>query len=580
MNVFKFLSATLLAGICLFSGCKKEKSIVPENPSVVEITVSNSQGELLGSETVRMYDETSYESFKKNHSTKPLLEITTDSNGMARFTLESNLWFQNTKSREFMFVVLKAFDTDNYQWWSKGGTVNAGKKHAFRIETTLPKAGTKELQEKVTTEEKEEKAETEKTPETENKTETENKAEETPQTENKTEPKEASETEETPMKEEAPAKETTTSKEETTDKEETPVKKDEETPVEEKAPEKQDTPAKEKEIIVTKKETPVKEEKAPVSEEIIPAIKEASPLQIENGVLLGLADRSITHLTLPAEVKSIAPQAFWESKLETIVLNEGLESIGIQAFARSRKLVSVSFPASLKIIGPHAFEDCESLQEVDLSQTNIQEISTNSFRETGLKKIIFPASLRKINSQAFLKTDLETIILPANLQEIGDEAFREIRSLKSATIPNNIQRIGYQAFQACTQLEEISYIGKALSAKGILEAGAFDSCQALQRITLPQSIRELGIGVFLECSSLKEIILPQSVRKIGNQGLRTNYPMESLVFEGEEAPELGNGSFPFTEDLVRITIPTGCMETYRNKWSDHPGYLKKIEERP
>ena len=48
MNVFKFLSATLLAGICLFSGCKKEKSIVPENPSVVEITVSNSKGELLG----------------------------------------------------------------------------------------------------------------------------------------------------------------------------------------------------------------------------------------------------------------------------------------------------------------------------------------------------------------------------------------------------------------------------------------------------------------------------------------------------------------------------------------------------
>ena len=124
---FKFLSATLLASICLFSGCKKEKSIVPENPSVVEITVSSSKGELLRNETVRMYDETSYESFKKNHSTKPLLEITTDSNGMARFTMESNLWFQNTKSREFMFVVLKAFDTDNYQWWSKGGTVNAGK---------------------------------------------------------------------------------------------------------------------------------------------------------------------------------------------------------------------------------------------------------------------------------------------------------------------------------------------------------------------------------------------------------------------------------------------------------------------
>lgn len=68
MNVFIFLSATLLAGTCLFSGCKKEKSIVPENPSVVEITVNNSEGEVLENETVRMYDETSYESFKKKHA--------------------------------------------------------------------------------------------------------------------------------------------------------------------------------------------------------------------------------------------------------------------------------------------------------------------------------------------------------------------------------------------------------------------------------------------------------------------------------------------------------------------------------
>lgn len=65
MNVFKFLSATLLASTCLFSGCKKEKSIVPENPSVVEITVSSSKGELLRNETVRMYDETSYKAPSK-----------------------------------------------------------------------------------------------------------------------------------------------------------------------------------------------------------------------------------------------------------------------------------------------------------------------------------------------------------------------------------------------------------------------------------------------------------------------------------------------------------------------------------
>lgn len=569
MNAFKILSATLLLGICFLSGCKKEKSIVPENPSVVEITVSNSKGELLEHETVRMYDESTYEAFKKDHSTKPLLEITTGPEGIAKFILENSLWFSGAKSREFMFVVLKAFDTDNYQWWSKGGTVNAGKKHTFKIETTLPKAATDELQKKETTEET---AEVKETPETENATKiednTENKTEEAPKTEKQAETKEVSEAEETPIKEEIPASK---------DKE---APSEKETPTEEKVSVEKTTPAKEKEIIVTEKQTPAKEEKTPVTEEKIPSIKEDSPLRIENGVLLGLRNRSLTSLTLPSEVKSIAPQAFWESNLETIVLNEGLESIGIQAFARSRKLVSVIFPTSLKVIGPHAFEDCESLQEANLSQTNLQMIETNAFRETGLKNIIFPATLQKIGSQAFLKTKLTTITLPVGLQEIGNEAFREINSLETVILPDNIRKIGYRAFQSCTRLTQVSCTGRVQSAGGILENGAFEDCLALQKITLPQSLSELESGIFLGCSSLKEIVIPQSVRKIGNQGLRTSNNLESLVFEGQEAPELSNGSLPFVENLTRIIIPQGSSESYKAQWKAYPEYQQIMEERP
>ena len=49
-------------------------------------------------------------------------------------------------------------------------------------------------------------------------------------------------------------------------------------------------------------------------------------------------------------------------------------------------MASVAFPASLKEIGGHAFEDCVALTEVDLSKTALQEISSDAFRETGLKK--------------------------------------------------------------------------------------------------------------------------------------------------------------------------------------------------
>ncbi|WP_181979116.1 leucine-rich repeat protein [Phocaeicola plebeius] len=43
-------------------------------------------------------------------------------------------------------------------------------------------------------------------------------------------------------------------------------------------------------------------------------------------------------------------------------------------------MASVAFPASLKEIGGHAFEDCVALTEVDLSKTALQEISSDAFR--------------------------------------------------------------------------------------------------------------------------------------------------------------------------------------------------------
>lgn len=49
-----------------------------------------------------------------------------------------------------------------------------------------------------------------------------------------------------------------------------------------------------------------------------------SPFVIENGILTGIKDPSLTQVVLPAEVKSIASGAFWNSHIESLVLNEGL----------------------------------------------------------------------------------------------------------------------------------------------------------------------------------------------------------------------------------------------------------------
>lgn len=302
-------------------------------------------------------------------------------------------------------------------------------------------------------------------------------------------------------------------------------------------------------------------------------------LVIEDGVLTGLVDPSLTHVVLPAEVRSIASGAFRDSHIESLVLNEGLESIGLQAFSGSQKLASVAFPASLKEIGGHAFEDCGALTEVDLSKTTLQEISSDAFRETGLKKVVFPASLKKIGSQAFLGTHLEEVVFSAELQEVDDEAFRGVVELTSVTLSNNILRIGYQAFSDCTQLSKVAYVGEMKVANGMVEIGAFQNCTSLTSFAFPQSLSEVQGWTFVGCRKLKEIILPKSVKKVGDQALRTNSIVETITFEGKEAPALVGNPFPFKENIIKIVVPSGKSETYKAKWSSYESYHSKIEEK-
>lgn len=417
--------------------------------SMVEITVCNLKGEPLENQLVKMYDDVTYEAFKKDQTVKALLEMTTNQEGKANFILENQRWFAGGNSKELMFVVLNMRDVSNYEWWSMGGTVTIGKKCFFKIEV-----------------------------------DTQNIAQD----------------------------------------------KD---------------------------------------------VKPESPFLIEDGVLMGMKDPSLTQIVLPAEVKSIAPGAFWESNVESLVLNEGLESIGVQAFARSTKLASVTFPSSLKVIGKHAFEDCVALTKLNLSKTKVEEIGSNAFRETGLKEVAFPVSLKKIGSQAFLKTQLENVVLPEGVQEIGNEAFREVVTLKSITLPNNIQKVGERAFYTCTQLMIVNYTGSMKLAEGVVENAAFSDCQALKRIILPQSISEVQSGVFIGCASLQEIILPESVRKIGSYGLRTNYPVEKIVFKGDEAPDLEDTSLSFLELLSVIVVPKGKSDIYKAKYPDYQSIIRE-----
>lgn len=85
-------------------------------------------------------------------------------------------------------------------------------------------------------------------------------------------------------------------------------------------------------------------------------------------------------------VAKIGDKAFFGTRLETVVLPEGVEEIGEFAFAsttditstKSNDLKEITLPNSLKVIGSYAFLKCANLETVVIG-TGVEQISVGAF---------------------------------------------------------------------------------------------------------------------------------------------------------------------------------------------------------
>ncbi|RBI35195.1 hypothetical protein DRW57_01270, partial [Metamycoplasma hominis] len=97
-------------------------------------------------------------------------------------------------------------------------------------------------------------------------------------------------------------------------------------------------------------------------------IKDNFFIDKKNKKILAYLDKKTTKVTIPGSVKEIGRRAFSNCKnLKEVILNEGLEKIGVRAFS-SPRIKSINIPGSVKEIGEDAFYGCGNLEEVILNE--------------------------------------------------------------------------------------------------------------------------------------------------------------------------------------------------------------------
>jgi hypothetical protein len=262
--------------------------------------------------------------------------------------------------------------------------------------------------------------------------------------------------------------------------------------------------------------------------------------------------------------------------LDTIIFASGsrLREIEEEAFSWSQRLLAITIPSSVEILGDRCFENCPRLSLVSFeAPPRLIIIGEHAFAFSGIQSFTIPASTNEIDGSAFVDCPLEqididrwnrTFIVSENtlLTSDGTEIVRSFGLELKIFVGKEVEVLRNSCFESSQCLTALKF--ESGSKLRRICRSALSSCDSLRSIVVPCSVIEIGDFAFNDCTRLEECSIHKDgihVR-IGREAftgcscLRSFYVPKTVEVIGEngfkKCPSLFRLKFGSGDTLKRI----------------------------
>ena len=256
---------------------------------------------------------------------------------------------------------------------------------------------------------------------------------------------------------------------------------------------------------------------------------------------------------------SDTPWSKYNDKIQKVVIESGVTTVGSAAFRNCISLKTVTLPSSVKYIKPSAFDGCSSLNSINLPN-GLEIIGFNAFYGcNSLSSITIPSSVTSIQVSKYYNAfsfcgGLESIVVESGNSYYDSRnncnaiIYKYTNTLivgcKNTIIPNDVPTIGLGAFRGRANLTSMTIPNGVTT----IDKYAFSECTNLSSITIPNTVSSIAGFAFLECTGLTSVTIEGNVFGISDLAFSRNSKLKDMYFTGLIGNTFTIGSQAFWAD--------------------------------